>query len=161
MAATVMARGRAESSEEVAELVERLHGVMRASLHRLQPALAAERITMGQFWALHLVSSLESASVSSVARHLGVSAPTVCGNLDQLDASGLVRRHRSDRDRRSVLLSLTPSGRQVEARIWGQIAGLVAEAARGIPPSDLEATVRVFRELERGLEAPPAGRGAR
>ena len=106
---------------------------------------------MGQFWAIHTVSSLQGASVSTVARHLGVSAPTVCANIDQLEDAGLVRRHRSERDRRAVELSLTPRGRKVEARVWSEVAGVMAEAARGLPAADVAASVRVFTAVTRRL----------
>jgi DNA-binding MarR family transcriptional regulator len=110
---------------------------------------------MGQFWAIHTVSSLEAASVSTVARYLGVSAPTVCANLDQLEAAGLVRRHRSERDRRAVELSLTPRGRRVETRVWDAITRVMAKAARRSSPTDVAAAVRVFREIT--LELEPTG----
>ena len=143
---------RSSEANDVVQLVDLVHNLLRATLHHLHPTLAKEGITMGQFWAIHLVSSLEAASVSSVARHLGVSAPTVCANIDQLEAAGLVRRHRSERDRRAVELSLTPRGRKVEARVWGEVARVMSEAARGLPGADLAAAVRVFRAVERRLE---------
>jgi len=153
MVATVRADERERTAADVVELADLLHEIVRSSLRRLHPALGEEGITMGQFWALHLVSSREAASVSTVARHLGVSAPTVCANVDQLAAAGLVRRHRSERDRRSVTLSLTPLGRRVEARVWNQVAGRIADATEGIPPADLGTAVRVFRDLERRLRS--------
>jgi len=133
-------------------LVESVHEVMKAVLHRLHPALDAQGISMGQFWSLHLVSSLRSASMSTVARHLALSAPTVCANIDQLEAAGLVSRRRSERDRREVELRLTPKGRRVEARIWGQIGEVVSEAARDLPPGDVAVALKVFHELETRLE---------
>ncbi|HTP54486.1 MAG TPA: MarR family transcriptional regulator [Thermoplasmata archaeon] len=142
----------------VGEMVDLVHEVMRSSLHRLHPTLAQEGVTMGQFWALHLVSSLEAASVSSVARGLGVSPPTACANVDQLEAAGLVTRERSARDRRAVVLSLTPRGRKVEARVWGQIGRLMSNAARELPPADIATTVRVFRAIQRRLASDATAR---
>ena len=134
------------------ELVNSVHDVMRVVVRHLQPALAEEGISSGQFWTLHLVSSLRSASLSTVARHLSLSAPTVCANMDQLVSAGLVTRHRSDRDRRAVELSLTAKGRKVESRVWARIGEFMDIAARGLPPEDIATTVRVFRELQRRLE---------
>ncbi len=136
------------------DLVSSVHEVMGSVVHRAQPALEAEGISKGQFWALHLVSSLGSASMSTVARHLALSAPTVCASVDTLEEAGLLARHRSSRDRRAVELSLTPKGRRVEARIWAHIARLVADAARDLPPADIRTAVRVFQELHRQLETP-------
>ncbi|MGI0053187.1 MAG: MarR family winged helix-turn-helix transcriptional regulator [Thermoplasmata archaeon] len=135
------------------DLVIQVHDVMKLVLRRLHPNLEAEGISMGQFWALHLVSSLESASLSTIARHLSVSAPTLCVSVDQLEASGLLTRQRSTRDRRAVELALTGRGRKVEARIWARMGLLMAEVAADLPSDDLATTVRVFRELRHRLEA--------
>lgn len=133
------------------ELVNSVHEVMKAVVHHLQPTLEAEGISTGQFWSLHVVSSLQSTSVSEVARHLFVSAPTVCANIDQLEEAGLLSRHRSQNDRRAVVLTLTPKGRKMETRIWGHIGRVMNEAAEGLPSEDIATAARVFRELHRRL----------
>ncbi|HXY12749.1 MAG TPA: MarR family transcriptional regulator [Thermoplasmata archaeon] len=152
-----------ETRPENAEmLVTSVHEVLRSVLRRVHPTLDAEGISMGQFWALHLVSSLGSTSVSAVARHLSLSAPTVCANIDQLEAARLVARHRSQRDRRAVELTLTPKGRRVEARVWARIGEVMTEAIAeaGLPPNDIATTVRVFRELDRQLQTGETPGGA-
>jgi DNA-binding MarR family transcriptional regulator len=140
------------SPGESDQLVNAVHEVMRSFVHHLQPALESEGISKGQFWALHQVLSLENPSLSTVARHLSISAPTLCADVDQLEASGLVTRHRSGLDRRTVMLSPTSKGRKVESRIWGRIGLMMREAAQGLPPEDIATAVRVFREVHRRLE---------
>jgi DNA-binding MarR family transcriptional regulator len=135
------------------QLVVCVHDAMGSVLHRIHPALEAEGISLGQFWALHLVSGLRSASVSTVARHLFVSAPTVCANVDQLEASGLLTRRRSERDHRAVELLLTPKGRKVESRVWDRIGQMMSEAAQDLPPEDVATALRVFVALNRRLES--------
>jgi DNA-binding MarR family transcriptional regulator len=152
MVASTVVAPREHSHSERDQLVDAVHEVMRSFVHRLQPALESEGISKGQFWALHQVASLEHPSLSTVARHLSISSPTLCVDVDQLEAAGLVTRHRSDRDRRTVVLSLTPKGLKVESRIWARIGRLMSEAARGLPPEDVATAVRVFRELNRSLE---------
>jgi MarR family transcriptional regulator, organic hydroperoxide resistance regulator len=159
MVAAAVQTPRVSSHVELDELVNSVHGLMRSVLHRLQPALEQEGITKEQFWSLHVVSSLQPTSLSTVARHLSVSAPTICANIDQLEEAGLVTRHRSDRDRRAVDLSLTPKGRKVESRVWGLIARLMSEAAEGLPPKDVATSIRVFQELQRRLEPTNAPTG--
>ena len=136
------------------DLVSSVHDVIRLTSRRAQTELEAEGISMGQFWALRLVSKLGPASVSTVAHHLSVSCPTVSAKVDQLEAAGLVRRHRSESDRRAVEISLTPKGRRIEAKVWARVAHLVAVAARRVPPEDLATAVRVFDEMARQLEPP-------
>jgi DNA-binding MarR family transcriptional regulator len=134
------------------QLVNVVHAMMKTVVHRLQPALESEGISKGGFWALHVVSSLQPASLSTVARHLSVSSPTVCANVDQLEKAGLVSRHRSETDRRTVVLALTAKGRKVESRVWARIGHFLNEAAEGLPPDDIATTVRVFEELQRRLD---------
>jgi len=160
MAATVALAPPSSEPKEITQLIDLVHEVLKASLRRLHPTLAKEGITMGQFWAIHTVSSLQAASVSTVARYLGVSAPTVCSNIDQLEAAGLVRRDRSRRDRRAVELTLTARGRKVESRVWSEIAGVMTDAGRGLPASDISASVRVFSQVAHRLESGgPTARG--
>jgi len=154
MVATPAFARRESSNADAEELISSVHEVIRSVLRRTHPALEAEGISMGQFWALHLVSSLRSASVSTVARHLSVSAPTVCANVDSLEAAGLVTRHRSERDRRAVDLILTAKGRKVEARIWSRMGEVMSEATQELPAEDVRAAVRVFREVNQRLESP-------
>lgn len=134
------------------KLIESVHHVVKASLNRVQPTLSTEGITMGQFWALHTVSALESASLNTVARYLGVSSPTLCASLDQLEASGLVRRTRSAKDRRAIELTLTPRGRKVEVRVWEEVARVMSVAAQDLSPTDLAAAQRVFLQLADRLQ---------
>ncbi len=159
MVAALSVLERRTESPAILRLIDLVHEVLKSSLRQLHPTLAKEGITLGQFWAIHTVSSLQAASVSTVARYLGVSAPTVCSNIDQLEAAGLVRRDRSERDRRSVELSLTARGRKVEARVWSEIGRVMSEAGRGLPEADLAASVRVFEQVARRLE--PGGHGPR
>jgi MarR family transcriptional regulator, organic hydroperoxide resistance regulator len=153
MVASTVVAPRELSPRDPDQLVDAVHEVMRSFVRHLQPALERDGISKGQFWALHQVLSLEHPSLSTVARHLSISAPSLCADVDQLEAAGLVTRHRSDSDRRTVVLSPTPKGRRVESRIWGRIGHLMSDAAQDLPPEDVATAVRVFRELSQRLEA--------
>jgi len=141
------------ASAGVPELVDLVHEVLQGSLRQLHPTLTKEGITMGQFWAIRTVSSLRTASLGTAARYLGLSAPALCASVDQLEKAGLVRRQRSARDRRMVELSLTPRGRQVQTRVWREIARVMTEAGQSLDADDVAAAVRVFREVARRLES--------
>jgi DNA-binding MarR family transcriptional regulator len=158
MNAVAVPRSTPPTTPPAEGLVDAVHGTMRAVLHRLHPALEAEGISMGQFWTLHLVSSLRSPSMGTVARHLSLSAPTVCASIDQLEASGLISRRRSARDRRAVEVALTARGRRVEAKVWSEIGRVMASAVEELPGGDVEAALRVFREVARRLD-PETGEG--
>jgi MarR family transcriptional regulator, organic hydroperoxide resistance regulator len=143
------------SPDDAAELAKSIHDIILSVLRQIQPTVEAEQISKGQFLAMHVLSSMNAASVSDVARHLAIKAPTVCVTVDQLEEAGLVTRQRSARDHRTVEVSLTPKGRRVEARVWTRIGRRIAEAAGDLPPDDLAAAIRVFRELNRRLNTTP------
>jgi DNA-binding MarR family transcriptional regulator len=136
------------------DLVGSVHEVMGSLLRQMAPTLEDEGITMGQFWALHLVSSMGQTSLSAVARHLSVAPPTVCAKVDELVRAGFVSRHRSEKDRRSVELSLTPAGRRVEARVWRAIGKMMNSVTGDLSPQDVATATRVFREIRARLDAP-------
>jgi DNA-binding MarR family transcriptional regulator len=155
MTATATLTRKPDASVSAVDIVESVHRVMKTILHRGAPSLEAAGCSMGQFWTLHLVSSLEHPTVSTVSRYLSISAPSVSSNLDLLERAGLVVRERSAKDRRAVVLTLTPKGRKLESRIWGQIASLMADASSEIPPEDLATAARVFRQIREKLDTWP------
>jgi DNA-binding MarR family transcriptional regulator len=143
------------------ELVDSVHLVMQSMVRRASPALEAERISMAQFWALHMLSSLEVRPLTAVARRLGVSLPTLCAKVDELEAAGLVARQRSTTDRRVVEVSLTAKGRRAEARVWSWIGKQMNAAVRDLSRDDIAAAIRVFQTVHTKLEANAAPFGGR
>ncbi len=73
-----------------------------------QPALG--RTTFAQMRVLWTLQREGSATLSVVARALGVTRSTATELVDRLVGDGRVRRERSLRDRREVLLTLRPAG---------------------------------------------------
>jgi DNA-binding MarR family transcriptional regulator len=143
------------------ELVDSVHLVMQSMFRHTSPALQAERISMAQFWALHMISSAEVAPLTTVARRLGVSLPTLCAKVDELETAGLVARERSKTDRRVVEVSLTPKGRSAEARVWTWIGEQMNAAVRDLPRADVATSIRVFRSIHRKLEGVAVATGGR
>ena len=97
-----------------------------------------------------------------------MSAPTVVGVLDKLEAKGMVERYRSTRDRRVVHSRLTDLGRADAffaaqravdfdtAMVWAGVAvDLIHDVA---PAAQLEA--RISAEAEQHLRAAAARCGA-
>jgi DNA-binding MarR family transcriptional regulator len=70
-------------------------------------------ITAPQLAVLAEAARLGSGSIGALARGVHLSQPTVSGVLDRLERRGLVRRDRSDRDRRSVVVTVTEQGEKV------------------------------------------------
>jgi DNA-binding MarR family transcriptional regulator len=67
-------------------------------------------LTGPQLVVLREAARLREVTVGSLARAVSLSQPTVSGILERLEKRGLVRRERSERDRRSVSVCVTPEG---------------------------------------------------
>jgi DNA-binding MarR family transcriptional regulator len=87
--------------------------VRRVDLH-MQPL----ELTGMQWEPLLMLWLGRADTVAGLARVIQMGDASMSRMLDRLEEKGLVRRERSDSDRRVVNLHLTPKGRKVANRIW-------------------------------------------
>lgn len=98
----------------LALLLDDLDRTLRAGFKRTRDA--PDQVT----WDHHAVLTLLSAhaegapSQAVIAAALQVTGPTVVRIIDVLERKGLVARHRDQRDRRRVRVTLTARGAQVQ-----------------------------------------------
>jgi DNA-binding MarR family transcriptional regulator len=82
-----------------------------------------------------------------------VSDPTLTGRtLQTLIDRGLVRRERSDEDRREYVLELTPAGKRVRDRVDKIRARVAAELVAALDDRDLDDFDRIARKILAALE---------
>lgn len=120
-------------------------------------------LTLSRFWVLLSVAHRERTTMSQLQQVLLISPGSLTTVVDGMVAEDLLVRERCDRDRRQVLLSLSPAGRtlldEVEAYRTAVLAeglGLGEQVPGAAPDShpavaDLEATATVLARLEKGL----------
>jgi DNA-binding MarR family transcriptional regulator len=104
---------------------------------------------------------------ATLARHLGVGAPTLSAALRRLESLGYVARQRSDGDGRAIELRLTAKGARAmrdtsvldASRVRALLATL-SEAERGLAVTGLELLARAARSVSarRRVAAPTARR---
>jgi MarR family transcriptional regulator, organic hydroperoxide resistance regulator len=70
-------------------------------------------LTLSQYGLLEGLANRRAARVQELAAAAGISASTATRILDALERRGIVRRTRSDRDRRAVSISLTGQGEEL------------------------------------------------
>jgi DNA-binding MarR family transcriptional regulator len=95
------------------QIVVALRRIVRAIDLQSRRMVEACGLTGPQLVVLREVAPLGSASISTLARSVSLSQPTVSGILERLEKRGLVRRERSEQDRRAVFVSLTPEGDRI------------------------------------------------
>jgi DNA-binding MarR family transcriptional regulator len=96
---------------------------------------AAEETTIAQYRALVVLASRGPQRMVDLASALEV-APSTAGRMcDRLVRKRLIRRHRARTDRRAVLVSLTPAGRQVVDQATARRRALIEDILRKLPPA--------------------------
>lgn len=86
-------------------------------------------LTSPQLGSLLVISREQPISTGALAKRLHLGQPTVTGIVDRLERRGYVVRERGERDRRSVLLRLTPAGQQVLMRAPSLLHGFCRQLA--------------------------------
>jgi Transcriptional regulators len=106
-----------------------------------------------QFVALQWVGDKDGITIGELATRLYLAHSTTTDIVDKLESGNYVRRDRSDKDKRLVLVSMEEKGREIIQQVIDKridyIAKITAnldEAERKILPAALE---HVLRESER------------
>jgi hypothetical protein len=96
-----------------------------------------------------------------MAGFLGVSAPAATKNIDKLERLGLIARSRSEGDRRTTLLTVSPAGRELVDRYERLEVARAQAALAGFEPEEVEAFSRLLERFSVSLiQQEPAGDGA-
>jgi DNA-binding MarR family transcriptional regulator len=110
----------------VMETVPMVMRFIRAEMRRR----GASVLSVPQFRALNFLHRNPGACLFNVADHLGVTRPTASVIVDRLVRRGLLLRVEDPRERRRILLTLTPEGtrllEQARSATRSRIAGVLA-----------------------------------
>jgi MarR family transcriptional regulator, organic hydroperoxide resistance regulator len=145
----------AEAQEFQAAFETFVQAVRRA---RGAPAQGGERtLTLSQYGLLSGLAQRSAAPVRELAADAGVTASTATRILDTLERRGIVRRRRTEEDRRVVIVTMTRRGREllraqdgwVQGRRLAFHAGLPAEERR-LAPDLLVRLAALIDELAAG-----------
>jgi DNA-binding MarR family transcriptional regulator len=120
-------RGRAPFDERVEAIVTRMQFLVKHVSQAKDAAMARVGLQDFEYETLHRLGSRgrpSRATPSELAAELKLSPAGMTGRLDTLEKAGLVRRIRSDEDRRRVDIELTEHGR----KIWLEAMDLRGEA---------------------------------
>jgi DNA-binding MarR family transcriptional regulator len=94
---------------------------------------------------LHCVNIIENSqglSAGELAAQAGLTSGAITGVIDRLERAGYARRVPDPRDRRRVIVEVTPEFYDQAGRIWGPLASeWQAVLQKRFPPAELELIV--------------------
>jgi DNA-binding MarR family transcriptional regulator len=145
--------------ECAAALLETTPLVMR-SIRAEMRRHRASGLSVTQFRSLLFIRRYPGTSLTSIAEHLDLKAPSACTLVDGLAAAGFVNRTPSTVDRRRIEIRLSESG--------GETLGIAEEATRAFltrilrerSPQEIEAIHSAMRVLRAIFETPELSTGA-
>jgi len=133
-------------------VLQALRRIIRAvDLHSRKLSMM-HKITGPQLICLLAVQEREPTMASAIAKGVHLSASTVVGILDRLEAKGLVQRRRDVSDRRRVRVCLTDTGREVLERAPSPLQDSLAAAMNNLPPEEVASMAAVLERIVEFME---------
>lgn len=134
--------------------LKKTQNIIRDHMHRQFQEL---NLTAPQGMLLYLVKQKQPIKISEISKEMGLSNSTVSGIVDRLEKINLVKRQRSEVDRRVVHVLL---GDEVEEKLSSfdtVIGSLLEQATQNVIEKELEAIATGLNKLVTLLEASEKG----
>lgn len=124
-----------------------LYRTLDAVMPRFRAIFARHGLTEQQWRVLRALWERDGLPLLALSRATLVSAPSLVGVIDRLQRDGLVRRRRSDRDRRIVQVWLTGRGRGLEAAARPEVEAAYATLESLASESEWRALQSVMEKI--------------
>jgi DNA-binding MarR family transcriptional regulator len=111
-----------------------------------------EGLSLPQYHLLEALRDADELTVGVLAEAAGVAPPTATRMLDCLARDGYVARRHSETDRRSVLVSLTPSGRIAVEAAHQRVSAWRRRVLESLEPEEREQAAALLMRLSQAME---------
>jgi DNA-binding MarR family transcriptional regulator len=130
--------------KEMQSALETLFGRFKQETHKLN---SPEHLADGQMFLLFNLCQKGVCNASDVANMIGITSGAVTGMTDKLVSLDLIKRERSEEDRRVVLFSISDKGKEVIGRIREKRFSRINDLFKQITNDELETTIKVFNKI--------------
>lgn len=101
--------------------------LLRNALHgRSVAASEPFGLPTGSLTVMALMAANPGSSQASLADWAGITGPSLVGIIDELERRGLVKRERSEKDRRRNMMVVTDKGERTMAALFSAVAEIEA-----------------------------------
>lgn len=133
---------------EVFKLLDQVARRLRA-IERL--TVRAINLTPPQFQTLRLLWEQDSQPFKDLAASNGCTRPTMTGIVDTLEKNGLVTRQPNPNDRRSLLVTLTEDGKDLEGSM-PDLDRIYSKCCVGLSAEEFEQLGSLLSKLDQSLD---------
>ena len=136
--------------ESVGYLIRQLFNSMQK---HIDAEMQSFDLTAMQWGPLLMLASGRGDTAAGLAREACTDTGAMTRMIDRLEAKGLLRRNRSEEDRRIVHLQLTPDGKRIAKQIPHGLANVLNRHLQGFTQSELDNLKETLRRMiENGKE---------
>ena len=129
-----------------------IHRAIRQITLHLEPRVARFGVRSGEAHLLSYLGAYGPCPVGELARVFGWKKSTLTGALDRLEGRGILERSLNPDDRRSLLVELSASGRELSRRVHEPVEELERLISRHVDDDDLAG----FRKVMAAIDAATA-----
>jgi len=131
-------------SDEIAKI---LPLIQREATRRMAPLFSETSLTIPQFFFLDFLSERKVCSMGDVAQVLNLSMGAATGIIDKMVELDLVKRGRSDDDRRVVNVTISDKGKEVIRKCSSARREIIEDIFSGILPEERREYLRILRKI--------------
>lgn len=112
-----------------------------------QLSSAHDTLSKQEFLALSVLDVNGPSRMGEIAEHLGVVQSAITPLVDRLEEQDLVRRRRSESDRRAWLVELTSAGTETVASENKLFEGVATEILEPLSDAERETLTALFEQM--------------
>lgn len=142
----------------IANVIDDVRRIFQVLIEQSKKIEHETHLTGSQLWVVKLLKEASPMKVSDLARRMYLHPATMVGLLDRLEAKGLLKRTRSEKDRRVVYIDLTEKGNELEINSPEVVQNLLVKGLEGLAGREVKAISEGLAHLVRILgvqDVPP------
>lgn len=141
--------------ENITTKAKQLHKSFEQIIYHFQAVNAAtsesvENLSLIETKAIGFIGQCQGCIMREIAAYLRVAVSTVTGLIDKLEEKKLVRRERSDEDRRIIKIILTPKGEEVYQFHVEELLRLCREMLMGMTDEEQNTYIELSKKIAGG-----------
>lgn len=140
-----------DSKKSLDRIVETLIFLYTESRRLTKEEARKHDLTGPQLSVIKLLSGIGDLSLTELSDNMQTKNSTVTGIIDRMESAGLVKRIRSEEDRRVVLIRLTPQGQRLAREIPIEPMQLFRVALESISEREIKTLLKILGKLEESV----------
>lgn len=133
-----------KNARRILDCSERIH---RQLFSQVLGELNKVKVSVGQYNLLSFLDEEDICTMTRAARCLYVTTSAVTAMADGLVKKRMIRRRRSQQDRRIVEIAITDKGRKIVAKIKGEVEDFYIPILKSLGKKDSQELVRLQEKM--------------